>query len=258
MELGLAGKAVLVAGSSRGIGLAVARAFLAEGAKVAITGRTEEALLDAAASLRGQPASQRVLPLCGDMTDAGDVRRVLDDVVASFGGLDIAVANVGSGSGRPGWDLAPEDWGDAFQTNLLGGMTFAAAAIPHLSRAGGCLVFIASIAGMEALNAPLPYSAAKAALLNASKNLSRALAGQGVRVNAVAPGNILFPGGSWEKKLAERREFFERFIQDEVPLRRFGRPEEVADAVIFLASERAAFITGACLVVDGGQTRASP
>jgi 3-oxoacyl-[acyl-carrier protein] reductase len=87
------------------------------------------------------------------------------------------------------------------------------------------------------------------------KSLSRLAGRDGVRINAVAPGNVLFPGGSWERKLAERREFFEQYVRTEVPLQRFGRAEEIADAVVFLASERASFVTGACLVVDGGQTR---
>ena len=112
-----------------------------------------------------------------------------------------------------------------------------------------------SIAGCEALSAPLPYSAAKAALINVTKNLSRMVGSHGIRVNAVAPGNVLFPGGSWEKKLTENREFFEEYIRREVPLQRFGRAEEVADAVVYLASERASFMTGACVVLDGGQTR---
>lgn len=166
------------------------------------------------------------------------------------------MANVGSGTGRGGWELSPEDWQSALRVNLLGGMTLASAALPHLmSRGRGSLIFISSIAGCEAINAPVPYSAAKAAVQSAAKSLSRLMGPHGVRVNTVAPGNVLFPGGAWERKLAERREFFEESIRTEVPLRRFGTPDEIADAVVFLASERASFITGACLVVDGGQTR---
>jgi 3-oxoacyl-[acyl-carrier protein] reductase len=114
---------------------------------------------------------------------------------------------------------------------------------------------VASIAGLESMPAPLPYSAAKAALVNYGKNLSRLLASRGVRVNSVAPGNVLFPGGSWERHLADRREEVLRYLQAEVPMQRFGRPEEIADLVVYLSSDRASFITGACVVADGGQTR---
>ncbi len=120
---------------------------------------------------------------------------------------------------------------------------------------GGSIVFISSIAGMEAAGAPLPYSAAKAALLNYSKNLARAVADRKIRVNSIAPGNILFPGGSWEKHLAKNPAGVEAFIAKEVPQQRFGTPEEIAALAAFLCSGISAFATGACYVMDGGQTR---
>jgi 3-oxoacyl-[acyl-carrier protein] reductase len=256
MDLGLSDKVTFIAGSSRGIGLAIARAFLREGAKAVITGRNAESLGEASALLAAEAEAKCVLSVRGDMTDPADVRRALDETVSAFGCVDVVVANVGSGTVRGGWDLNLNDWLSALNINLLGSMALASAALPHLiARGGGSLMFISSIAGCEAIDAPVTYSAAKAAVQSAMKSLSRLVGPQGVRVNAVAPGNVLFPGGTWERKLAERREFFEQYIQSEVPLQRFGRPEEIADAVVFLASERASFITGACLVVDGGQTR---
>ena len=256
MDLGLHDKVAFIAGSSRGIGLAIARAFLREGAKVIITGRNAESLEKASALLAAEAEAQRVFSIRGDMTDPTDIRRALDETVATFGGIDAVVANVGSGIARGGWDLSLDDWQSALSINLLGSMALASAALPHLiARGGGSLTFISSIVGCEAINAPVTYSAAKAAVQSAMKSLSHLVGSHGVRVNAVAPGNVLFPGGTWERKSAERREFFEQYIQSEVPLQRFGRPEEIADAVVFLASERASFITGACLVVDGGQTR---
>lgn len=255
MDLGLHDKVAFVAGSSRGIGLAIARAFLREGAKVVITGRSAEALEEATALLITEASAQRVLSICGDMTNPTDIRRALDEAISAFDGLDAVVANVGSGIARGGWDLTLDDWQSALNINLLGSMALASAALPHLIVRGfGSLTFISSIAGCEAINAPVTYSAAKAAVLSAMKSLSRMVGSHGVRVNAVAPGNVLFPGGTWEGKLAERRELFEQYVRSEVPLQRFGRPEEIADAVVFLASERASFITGACLEVDGGQT----
>lgn len=257
MDLGLSEKVAFVAGSSRGIGLAIARAFLREGAKVVITGRNSGSLDDAQALLLKEADPQRVLCIRGDMIAPTDIDRALSETATAFGGIDAVVANVGSGSGPTGWDIGLEEWQSALRVNLLSGMTLARKSLPHLiaRRRGASLTFISSIAGCEAINAPVTYSAAKAAVQSAAKSLSRLVGGHGVRVNAVAPGNVLFPGGSWERKLAERREFFEEYIRAEVPLQRFGEPEEVASVVVFLASERASFITGACLVVDGGQTR---
>ncbi len=256
MELGLKDRVAFIAGSSRGIGLAIARAFLREGTRVGISGRNPGSLEEARAWLAAETGPDRVVAVRGDLTREPDLDQALHRVEETFGGLDAVVANVGSGTARAGWDLSPEDWQAAFDLNLLGSMALARKALPRLiDRGGGSITFIASIAGVEALNAPMTYSAAKAALLSGMKSLARLVGPQGVRVNAVAPGNVLFPGGSWERKLAERREFFENYIRTEVPLQRFARPEEIADAVVFLASKRASFITGACLVVDGGQTR---
>jgi 3-oxoacyl-[acyl-carrier protein] reductase len=256
MDLELHDKVAFIGGSSRGIGLAIARAFLREGANVVITGRNVESLEEASTLLAAEVEPWRVLSICGDMTNPADIRHALEETLSSFGGVDAMVANIGSGTARRGWDLSLEDWQAALNANLLGGMALAGAVLPHLvARGGGSLTFIASIAGCEAINAPVAYSAAKAAILSAMKSLSRLVGPQGVRVNAVAPGNVLFPGGSWERKLAERRDFFEEYVKSEVPLQRFGQPEEIADAVVFLASARATFIAGACMVVDGGQTR---
>ena len=131
------------------------------------------------------------------------------------------------------------------------------ASIPHLIRSKGSGIFISSIAGVEALPAPIPYSAAKAAVHSVAKALSDDLAKHQVRVNVVCPGNVLFPGGNWDTKLndPERKSDIETYIQNHVPLGRFGQPSEIADAVLFLSSPRASFITGAYLIVDGGQAR---
>lgn len=256
MDLGLSGKVAFVAGSSRGIGRAIARAFLAEGSRVVITGRRPEPLTETMVAFEREFSPECVLAIPGDLSQPETITEALASIRARWGSIDCLVANVGSGTAKPGWDLAETDWQAVFEVNFWTSRRLAEAVLPELTQARrGSIIFIASIAGVESVSAPLSYSAAKAALVNYSKDLARQVGPCNVRVNCVAPGNILFPGGSWEKKLAERPEHFRRYIETEVPLQRFGRPEEIADLVVFLSSDRAAFITGACVVADGGQTR---
>ncbi|HET7568253.1 MAG TPA: SDR family oxidoreductase [Gaiellaceae bacterium] len=251
MELELNGAVALVAGSSRGIGLAVAEGFLREGASVAICGRDADSLAAAEARLAG---GERVLAWRGDAGDPERIPELLDAVRSRFGRLDALVANVGSGRGTRGWDVAADEWLASLQTNLLGSMSLVRAAAPLLQDGGGSVTCVASIAGLESIGAPVPYEAAKAGLVHAAKALSRSLA-PAVRVNVVAPGNVLFPGGRWEELRAADPEGVDEMLRTQVPLGRFAEPAEVADAVLFLSSPRAAFVTGACLVVDGGQSR---
>lgn len=255
MDLELNGLIVFVAGSTRGIGLGIAEGFLREGARVAISGRDEKPLNETVARLGQEFGTDRVLGLTGNLSDAITVRDALEKIVRTWGRLDVLVANVGAGGGTIGWDVAPEEWQRVFDVNLWATVRVAQAAVPLLKTSRGNIIFISSITGIESTGAQLPYSAAKAALNSLSKNLARELGRDGVRVNAVAPGNILFPGGTWEQKLQADSAKVEKMLTDHVPLRRFGTPDEIADAVTFLASPRASFITGALLVADGGQTR---
>lgn len=256
MDLGLEGRTAFVAGSSRGIGLAVARAFLAEGARVAISGRDGAALDRAHTDLAARFGGDRLLAVHGDMTDETAISAALDEAEARLGPLYTVVANVGNGSGPAGHRIGTEAWDAMLTTNLLGAVRLAGVALDRLvARRDGSLVLISSIAGLEAIGAPVPYAAAKSGLLAAMKSYARQTGGDSVRVNAVAPGNVLFPGGTWARKLADQPERVQRMLETEVALRRFGTPEEIADAVLFLASPRAAFITGSVLVADGGQTR---
>lgn len=254
MDLQLNDLVAFVAGSSRGIGRAIAAILLREGCRVCITGRDRLALDSAMQDLHSRFA-EKVVAIPGDLTDESVIEDACGRVNRLWGRLDIVVANLGSGQGKPGWKQDEAEWRRLFNLNFFGSVRLAQAAIPYMQAQGGSVLFVGSIVALEATLAPLPYSAAKAALVNYSKNLSRAVADQRIRVNYLAPGNVLFPGGSWEQHLDKRREEVEHMISREVPQKRFGAPEEIAEFVAYLVSPRAGFVTGGCYIVDGGQTR---
>jgi 3-oxoacyl-[acyl-carrier protein] reductase len=252
VDLGLEDRVALVTGASRGIGLAIARALAAEGCRVALNARGEAGLAEAAALL-GTSASTHA----GDVRDAAAARALADAVTSRWGSLDVVVCNVGSGASVPPGQETEAEWRRVLDLNLIAATNTIAAAWPALARGSGdrAIVCISSICGLAALGAPVAYSAAKAALNATVRGLARPLAADGIRINAVAPGNILFPGGTWAAKLAQTPDAVADMLAREVALERLGRPEEVADIVAFLASPRAAFITGSIVVADGGQLR---
>lgn len=255
MDLGFNDKVVFVAGSSHGIGKAIAQSFLVEGASVVVTGRQPDAVERCIRELKEKHEPRRILGLTGDLTSTEHIQYCLRETVKRFGGLDVVVANIGSGRGRVDYDLDDKEWDDFFQVNLFGSVRLIREAVPYMKEKQGVAIFISSIVGIETLGAPVAYEAAKAAVVAAAKSLSRRMGSLNIRINTVAPGNILFPGSTWDRKLSENRAGILSYVRDNVPLNRFGTPEEVAAAVLFLASAQAKFITGACLVVDGGQTR---
>ena len=257
MDLRLENQVVFIAGSSRGIGKSIAATLLAEGASVVLTGRDEDSLRSAVSELSAQTDKDRILAIGGDFTDASTITRAYENTLQRFGRIDHLVANLGSGSGKPGWDQAEDEWQRLFELNFFASTRLTQAVLPHLlaNPNGGTILYISSIVGLEATPAPLPYSAAKAALVNYSKNLARQLGAQKIRVNTIAPGNIYFAGGSWERHLNNRRDSVEAMLQSEVPQQRFGTPEEIASLAAYLCSSLASFATGACYVMDGGQTR---
>jgi 3-oxoacyl-[acyl-carrier protein] reductase len=257
MDLGLKNKVALVAGSSGGIGRAIARSFLAEGARVVVTGREPKALEATVREFQDEFGSELVLSQGGDLTNPAVIKAAVVEVRARWGGIDCVVANIGSGKSVPGWRVDPSEFRRVFDINFFGAIALVQEVLPHLvENKSGSIVLVSSIAGVEATNAPLAYGSAKAALNHYAKNLARQVAPHNIRVNGVAPGNILFPGGTWEEHLEKSRDKTMRYIESEVPMARFGRAEEIADFVVFLCSERASFATGLCAVVDGGQTRA--
>lgn len=251
MDLGLTNQVVLIAGSSKGIGRGIAFGLLGEGARVVISGR-DRAQVDATLAELGE--GNQSLGFVGDLLNPADINACIEAVTGRWGRVDHLVANIGSGRGHRGWAATEADWQRFLDVNLLGAVRLARAVIPHLAQ-GSSIVFVASIAGVEYLEAPAGYTAAKAALIAYAKSIARDVASRGVRANVVAPGNVLFPGSTWDAKLRDNREATLAYIEREVPLKRFGTPEDIAHAVAFLVSARASFVTGTCLVVDGGQTR---
>ncbi|RXH12113.1 SDR family oxidoreductase [Bradyrhizobium guangzhouense] len=252
MKLGLADRVALVTGASRGIGLAVAAGLAAEGAKVALAARGADALNAARAAL-GPNSSVHI----ADVTDPAAAAALVQDVEKQWGRLDILVCNVGSGASVPPGKETAAEWSRVMDLNFFATTNTIEAARPLMARGSGdrAIVCISSIAGMAALGAPVTYYAAKAALNATVRGLARPLALEGIRINAVAPGNILSPDGTWARKIAENKQAVDDMLQREVALRRLGHPEEIADLVSFLASPRAAFITGSVMVADGGQLR---
>lgn len=253
MDLELADRRVLITGASRGIGYATAAAFLRQGARVAVTARTPVALEAAATRLGDIAGGQRVLARTFDCADAVAWGKTLAHIDAAWGGLDIVVANAGDGRGPTVPLPDAHRFATAWRSNFTVAEESARATLPLLQASHGCLLFVSSIAGREAIGAPTDYSVAKAAVIALTKQLARRLA-PAVRVNCLAPGNVHFPGGAWDEKMQADPARVEAFVAATVPMRRFADPDEIADAALFLCSARARFITGACLVVDGGQT----
>jgi 3-oxoacyl-[acyl-carrier protein] reductase len=258
MDLGFRGKAALVTGASRGIGRGIAIELAREGCRVALCARGKEALDAAAAEVRALGAE--AIAVAADVTTTQGVREAFDAASAAFGALDILVNNVGGSTGSSFQETSEEEWQRAIDLNLWPALRLSRLAVPSMrARGRGAIVNIVSIYGREwggsYVRRPT-YIAAKAAEIGMSKALAMELAPLGIRVNAVAPGSIIFPGGGWEKRTKEDPEGIAAFLKADLPLGRFGRPEEVGRVVAFLASDAASLVLGACLNVDGGQSRA--
>jgi 3-oxoacyl-[acyl-carrier protein] reductase len=258
MELGLTDKVAIVTGSSRGLGLASARALVAEGCRVCLCARGEERLAEAA--LEVEAVARRpnlVATVQADVSTTDGVERVIEKAVDVFGGLDVLVNNVGRAGGSDLLDTSDAEWQAAFDETLFPAIRASRLAVPHMrQRGGGSIVMIASIYGREA-GGRMTYNAVKAAEISLAKSLAQQLAPFNIRVNSVAPGSILFPGGSWHRRQQTDPSGIADFVRRELPFGRFGRAEEVGAAVAFLASSRASWVSGACIPVDGCQGRSN-
>ncbi|HEY0194245.1 MAG TPA: SDR family oxidoreductase [Kofleriaceae bacterium] len=251
MDLGLGGKRCLVSGASRGIGQAIAAALAREGGTICAIARGREALDAALAELPGQGHAA----ITADVCTAEGADRAVDGCVAELGGIDVVITNVGKSFARDADAMDDADLASSLDMNLWSAARIAQRARPHLiARGGGSITMIASIWGREAGGAP-GYNVAKAGVIALAKALARDYARHAIRVNSIAPGSILFPGGGWDRRQKADPAGMADFVARELPFGRFGAPGEVADAVAFIASPRAAWISGACIPVDGGQGR---
>jgi 3-oxoacyl-[acyl-carrier protein] reductase len=246
MDLGLAGKKVIVTGGSKGLGKHIALGFAREGANVAICARNEGPLRETEAELRSHKVT--VYAATCDIGDTAGLEAFLEEARRQLGGVDILVNNPSA--------LAmtddPAGWEASLNIDLMASVRATWKVVPWMTEAGGgCLLFISSASGLEA-GSPPAYAAAKAAIISYSKTLSVALAPQRIRVNTLAPGSIEFGGGFWDIVKQSNRAFYD-IVVGTIPWGRMGTPEEVGDVAVFLCSKRASWVTGVCLCVDGAQ-----
>lgn len=251
MDLGLKNKVALVTGSSRGIGFAIAKMLRDEGGTVVLNGRDEVVLNRACDSL-----GSGVCGFAADVSHVSESQALVDFVVQKQGRLDALVCNVGSGASvKPGAENYDE-WLRVFHLNFLSATNMIEAALPHLEKSRGTILCVSSICGSEIIpGAPVTYSVAKKALDFYIKGVAKPFADRGVRINGVAPGNVFFEGGSWEKRVKENPQAVQEMLEKNVALKKFGTPEEIASMAGFLLSPKASFMTGETVVVDGGQVK---
>ncbi|KMK74941.1 SDR family NAD(P)-dependent oxidoreductase [Alkalihalobacillus pseudalcaliphilus] len=253
MDLQLTGKKVLVTGGSKGIGQAISLAFLTEGAIVAVVARSES---DWMKELHGFH-SERFLFIKADLMDESKRVEVVKEVESTFGAVDILINNVGGSNGEQVSNTELALFEEALQLNYLSAVHMSQLVLPNMKvRGSGVIINISSIFGRESGGKPT-YNSAKAAMISFTKAIADEVIKDGIRVNGVAPGAILHPNGNWQRRLEQEPEGIKQFVREQIPGGRFGTVEEIANVVLFLSSEKASWVVGATLNVDGGQSKAN-
>ncbi|UOE94987.1 glucose 1-dehydrogenase [Alkalihalobacillus sp. LMS39] len=251
MDLGLRGKVVVVTGGSKGIGKGIAASFLQEGAKVAIIARNQASLEEAKAELGSVSLYQ------ADVTNQDQRKKVFDAIIKDFKQIDILINNAGGSNGSTIAETDLALFEEAMQLNFFSAVECSKLVLPIMKeKKSGVIINISSVFGRESGGKPT-YNSAKAAMISFTKSMADEVIKDGIRVNGVAPGSILHPTGNWQRRLEENPEKIEKFIKDEIPAGRFGTVEEIANVVLFLASEKASWVVGATVNVDGGQSKAN-
>jgi 3-oxoacyl-[acyl-carrier protein] reductase len=252
MNLELTDKVIVITGGTRGLGRATAELFLEEGATVIILARNRNYLNEVVAQLGIKHDGGRIRGYAVDCTNSNEMDRVSKEIISQYGRVDGLVANVGDGVGSQEKLPNEVDWQVSWQQNFDTAIIATRVFLHAIESSHGSVVYVSSIAGMSVIGAPLSYSTAKSALISLAKNLAVRIAPK-ARINVVAPGNIIFPGGVWRKKLDQDPIGVNALINRNVPMKRFGESYEVAQLIVFLCSTKASFITGVVVPVDGGQ-----
>ena len=265
MDLGLEGKCILLIGAGRGLGGAAAVAIARERAQVAVVARTR-ADVEARARECDAAGAQKALAILADATDGAQLDAAIEQTAAQLGGIDALVTLIGGSQPGGTADLSDADWRSVYDRNLWPAIRASRSALPHLElgaarrgfpkaiREMSVILHVASIYGREG-GGTISYNTAKAALISLAHEQARELASRGIRVLSLAPGSVLHPGGSWERRKQADPAGIAAFVQREIPFGRFGTAEEIGDTIAFLVSPRASWIAGACVVVDGAQSR---
>jgi len=252
MDLLLKGKVALVTGSSKGIGKGIAKILHDEGCLVVLNGRHKNSLKSTSDEIGSQTSY-----FVADVTKSKNCKNLIHYILKNYGRLDILVCNVGNGTSVPTGNETTQEWKKMFEINFLSTSNIIKESEKYLIQSKGSIVCISSIAGIEFTLAPTTYSISKAALNMYVRCMSKYLATNGVRINGVAPGNIIFQGSVWEKKMESNTKHVKKLLDSEVPLRKFGTPEDIGNIVSFLVSPKNSFITGEIIIVDGGQIRST-